>query len=212
MTSIFQTLEEDDSERNVFNENAVEDSFIIFLNAYNYILKPSEDYLNNEIGNELDDIFLSRMSKYVNKNSIQLISSLVATKYEKEMFFAVITHLLTKDIPVAIKVNDGWKWLVSNNISSLDRPVFIYPQFKYENYTADFLLKFNDKELWIECDGRTVHSTKKRFIADRQKDRQLQKTFTMMRFSNSEIVSSTHEIVIEIAQALFSQGYNWSHV
>jgi very-short-patch-repair endonuclease len=60
-----------------------------------------------------------------------------------------------------------------------------------------------DFNLVVECDGFQYHSTKEKFVADRQRDRLLKKNgFDVLRFSGSEIYKDPAKAGIELYQYL----------
>lgn len=69
--------------------------------------------------------------------------------------------------------------------------ICIIPQKQIGRYRVDFEIQFTSKKskgpVVVECDGHDFHSTKKALAHDKKRDRFLQKTHHVLRFTGSEI-------------------------
>lgn len=89
----------------------------------------------------------------------------------------------------------------------------IIPQFKIENYTVDFLVKYEPlfqmekfMQIVIECDGHDWHErTKEQAAKDRSRDRRLLRLgYLVLRYTGSEIVDDPYTLQIEVKDLIIS--------
>lgn len=82
------------------------------------------------------------------------------------------------------------------------------PQVEIGSYRVDFLVKYKDLKIVIECDGHEFHEkTKKQVQKDKRRDRYLTKLgYKVLRYSGSELFSEPGR-VIEDLEEIFSAEY-----
>lgn len=88
----------------------------------------------------------------------------------------------------------------------------VEPQFKIDNYTVDFLLRYvmdgKTKTVIVECDGHDFHEkTKEQVSKDKKRDRHLVTGgHLILRFSGSEIVSDPDAVIQSIIRLLVKKN------
>lgn len=77
-------------------------------------------------------------------------------------------------------------------------------QVKIENFTVDFLVQYNGKNVVVECDGHEWHEkTKEQASKDKRRDRELQKLgHIVLRYTGSDIYNDPNKVLDDMVSIL----------
>lgn len=138
--------------------------------------------------NEIETLFLERIQRVIGKKGIK-----------RECHdYSYSANLIIDEIGLRVSFEIDFEYHKQEHLSG---NMFIFPQYKIDRYTVDFLFAGNIDgvcpNLAIEIDGHEWHEkTKEQAIKDRKRDRYLlihTPSIPTMRFTGSEIYNNAKD-------------------